>query len=268
MSTDSGSPRVGVIGYGFIGQSLVERIINPDSGMELAFVHNRSTQRLGDLHPDVVLSDLSRAVDFEADLIVETAHPTITIEHGPTFLSHGSYMPLSTTALVDDELRAQLVAIARASGNKLYLAAGALIGGDALTMRRQQWREVKITFRKHPDNIDFSESGGRPGTLTGPTVIHEGPVRDVAARFPRNVNSMVTCALMSTGLDRCTAVLIADPDLDCAIAEVEAWGHDGSYVQTIKRQPAVGVSGTEMADSVWLSVRRSLGAVNDEFVLV
>ena len=57
---------------------------------------------------------------------------------------------------------------------------------------------------------------------------------------------MVTCALVSTGLDECEARLICDPGLDCAVAEVEAWDREGGLLRTEKRQPAVGVSGTEM----------------------
>ena len=35
----------------------------------------------------------------------------------------------------------------------------------------------------------------------------------------------------STGLDKCEARLICDPSLDCAVAEVEAWGEDGGLIE-------------------------------------
>jgi aspartate dehydrogenase len=70
---------------------------------------------------------------------------------------------------------------------------------------------------------------------------------------------MVTCALATVGLDRCRGRLIADPALDHAIAEVEATGSDGSYLATTKRQPMVGVSGTEMFASTLRSVLKATG---------
>jgi aspartate dehydrogenase len=57
--------------------------------------------------------------------------------------------------------------------------------------------------------------------------------------------------------DRCRARLVADPRLEHAVAEVEAFGEDGSYLSTVKRQPAVGVSGTEMVASTLRSVMKA-----------
>ena len=53
--------------------------------------------------------------------------------------------------------------------------------------------------------------------------------------------------------------MIADPALDHAVAEVEAWGKDGSYLTTVKRQPMLGVSGTEMLQSTIRSLVKATG---------
>ena len=252
--------RIGVIGYGYIGRFVIERILGSEGRFELAFVHNRSAEALAGLDPSVRLDDPGQARACRPDLIVECAHPNVTVRYGESFLAFADYMPLSVTALADDGLRARLESAAKASGTRLVIPAGALLGGDELLMRRGHWDRVRITFRKHPDNIDFSESGLDPGAIDGETVVYAGPVRDIAKLYPRNVNTMVTCALVSTGLDECEARLVCDPTLEYAVAEVEAWSSDGGMLRTEKRQPAVGVSGTEMLSSTWYSILRATGA--------
>ena len=194
------------------------------------------------------------------DLVVEMAHPQYTRDWGERILSRADYLPLSVTALADDALRERLIERARSSGTHLAVPHGALMGLDTLREWRHMWSEVEIAFFKNPANIDFSESGIDPAALRGETVVYDGPVRGIAGRFPSNVNTMVTCALATLGLDRCRAKLVAVPGLNVAIAEVTATGRDGSRLAMRKEQPASGVSGTEMFESQFASIVRAAGA--------
>jgi aspartate dehydrogenase len=252
--------RVGIIGFGFIGASLYRTIAQREvAGLETAFVSNRTPDKLTGVPAELILTDLSRTAERRPDLIVECAHPDISIDHGADFLSHSDYMPLSVTALADDALRKKLIAAAQASGRHLLLPRGALVGMDSLFSWRHMWRDVVITFRKHPRNLDLARTGRSADSIVDELVLYDGPARGIAKDYPRNVNTMVTCALATVGLDRCRARLIADPKLDHAVAEVEAFGTDGSYLQTVKRQPAIGVSGTEMFQSTLRSVQKATG---------
>lgn len=251
--------RIGIVGFGFIGASLYRELSRESDELEVAFVHNRSQGKLDGVPADLVLEDLSEFAARRPDLIVECAHPDITFRHGVEFLTRSDYMPLSVTALAEDQLREDLIETARESGRRLLLPRGALVGMDSLFSWRHMWREVTITFRKHPRNLDLARTGRKAEDITDKTILYDGPVRGIAADYPRNVNTMVTCALATIGLDRCRARLIADPELDHAVAEVEAHGTDGSYLSTVKRQPAVGVSGTEMFQSTLRSVRKATG---------
>jgi len=253
--------RVGILGAGFVARHLYASLAGPAgaaAGLAPAFVWARRPVTTGFADPAHRLARIEDAPP--ADLVVEAAHPDLSRSHGAGLLARGAYMPLSVTALADDALRLRLVAAARAAGTRLLLPAGALVGGQALVAVQDRWAEVTITFRKHPASIDFAAAGIGLAAIRGPTVLHDGPVRTIAARFPRNVNTMVTCALVSLGLDATRAVLVADPALDHGLAELRARGIDGSELLTRKRQPMAGVSGTEMAASVFRSVRLALGA--------
>lgn len=254
--------RIGLVGFGFIGRQVFARIRSqPQHGMEIAFVHNRSRTALGDVPSELVLDDLARSREGRPDLVVEMAHPDYTRRWGAHFLAHANYMPLSVTALADDDLREGLLAVAAEHGTRLMLPHGALIGTENLYEWRHMWTDVQIEFRKHPDSIDFSESDFDPSTLArdAEAVVYDGPVRGIAARYPRNVNTMVTCALATVGLDRCRARLVACPSRAAAVAEIQARGRDGSSLALRKEQPMAGVSGTEMFESLFASIERATG---------
>lgn len=253
--------RIGLIGFGFIGQQVYRRITDhPDFGLEVAFVHARSRDRLAAVAQALILEDLAEMARLAPDLVVEMAHPSYTQAYGESILKHCDYLPLSVTALADDQLRERLIARARTCGTMLAVPHGALMGVDSLLEWRHQWSDVVISFFKAPGSIDFTESGRDGSLIKTETVVYDGPVRGIATLFPRNVNTMVTCALATTGLDLCRARLMAVPGLQIAIAEVSARGRDGSVLHMRKEQPMSGVSGTEMFESQWASILRATGA--------
>ncbi|MCW5772028.1 MAG: DUF108 domain-containing protein, partial [Rhodospirillaceae bacterium] len=230
-----------------------------EPGLSVAFVWNRSPGKIAGVPLGLILRDLDEAPAKRADIIVEVAHPEVTRAHGAAFVSAADYLITSVTALADDALRGRLIETALKAKHRLFVPHGALVGLDTLVEQRHRLAEVTITFRKHPNNLDFAASGIDPAIVQGETVLYDGPARRIANLFPRNINTMVTCALATVGLDRCRAVLIADPALDKAYAEVEAIGHDGSRIATYNEQPATGVSGKDMLASIVGSVRAAAG---------
>src|SRR5690606_36347032 len=114
---------------------------------------------------------LAEATEKRADLIVEVAHPEVTRMHGADFVAAADYLITSVTALADDALRGKLVETALARKHRLFVPHGALVGLDTLVEQRHRLAEVTITFRKHPKNLDFAESGVDPEIVKGPTEI-------------------------------------------------------------------------------------------------
>jgi len=250
--------RIGIIGFGFIGRHIYDQISSGlIPGLEIAFVWNRSPERVRDVPRSSILTDLEQFQQFSPDLLVEMCHPDVTRQYGERFLSTADYMMLSVTAMADPELNPRLVRTAERNHHSLFIPHGALIGVDNLRDGLDNWSEVTITFRKHPKSLDFSNTGIDPATITSETVIFDGSVGDIAKQFPRNVNTMATCALSTLGFDRTRAILIADPSLSSMEAEVIAAGKDGSLLQTKKSEPAVGVSGAGMLMSQLGSIRKA-----------
>lgn len=253
--------RIGLVGYGFIGQHVCKQILgDPDLGLAIAFVHNRSPERLADLAPELVLKDLGAFAERSPDLIVEVAHPAITQVYGTRFLEVCDYMPLSVTALADPDMERSLIKAALDAKTRLIIPHGALVGLESLREARENWASVTITFRKPLGSLDFSAAGIDPRGIVSETVVYDGPARGIAARFPRNVNTMITCGLATVGLDACRAVLIAEPGSPVMSAEVEARGRDGAIVRTYREEQATGgVSAAGMLASQMAAIRTAVG---------
>ncbi|BFZ18548.1 hypothetical protein BsWGS_21587 [Bradybaena similaris] len=249
--------KVGIVGYGHLGQYLVSEIGKRED-LQLAFVWNRSLDSLaGKVPEELILRDLHDFKDRNADLIVEVAHPDISKQYGPDFLSHADYLIGSPTALADASL--ELALRAAASSHGLYVPSGAFWGGEDIKKMadRGTLQALKVTMRKHPGSLKLSgELKDINDMVTDtPVTLYEGSVRDLCPIAPNNVNTMAVAALAAhnLGFDKVQAFLVSDPSLrDWHVVEVELWGpgdisaDKAFHCKTVKRNPATvgAVSGT------------------------
>lgn len=92
VCNDNKPRKIGVVGYGSLGQYLINSI-QDNPKLELCFVWNRSTDKLynSSIPDELILSDLTKFASYSPDLIVEVAHPSITAEYGVRFLAHADY---------------------------------------------------------------------------------------------------------------------------------------------------------------------------------
>lgn len=255
-----GRKRIGIIGYGYIGKYVYEQLTSrPELGLEVAFVYNRSPEKVAGLPPRLVLDELAHFADRGADLVVELAHPRVTQEYGAALLAVTDYMPLSMTALADAALEQLLLDTARRHDTCLYIPHGAVIGTDALEEGREIWEEVRITMKKPPRTFDFSAAPQfQAEQIHSETLLYEGPTRGICPLFPRNVNSHAAVALAGIGFDRTHSVLVADPGLEVSVIEIEMRGQ-GVEVKVQRRNPMQGVSGVFTLVSSLASICRAKG---------
>jgi len=237
--------RIGVIGSGGIATSIVSYVLLTKSH-SLTFIQGRSVGT-GIASTTMATADELRGTD----LVVEAAHPEVITRDGARILRTSDLMVLSCGALVDDGVRVTLEETAKKHGTRLIVPHGALVGVESHLA--QTWQSATIEFVKSPASLEPA-----PEHADRRMVLYDGPVRGIAALYPRNVNAMVTYALATVGLDHCRARLVSDPDATLGRLETAATGVDGSRLHIIKEQPMNGVSGTEMAGSVLGSLQKAI----------
>ena len=227
MKTGIGSMAldVGVIGFGAIGQSLVDVIGASDHVGRLVVVVRpgraaAARARLADMpsrccaNVDVVESpEILFAPGF--DVVVECAGHAGLAAFGQGVLTAGTDLVVASVgALADDALLETLRTAAAGSGAQIILPSGAIGGIDVLAAaRRAGVDQVIYTGRKPPGAWAGSaaEQIVALDDLETPAVFFEGTARAAAQQFPKNANVAATLALAGIGMDRTQVRLIADP---------------------------------------------------------
>lgn len=244
-----GKRRIGVVGYGHLGQYLVQQVLANDN-LELAFVWNRTASALdGHVDKQYILQELDTFHERGADLIVEVAHPCITRDYGERFLKHADYMIGSPTAMADVEIERKLRAAANQNG--LYVPSGALWGGEDIRRMadRGTLQALKVTMKKPPQSLKLNEPLKSKNDAVKDTaeILYDGPVRELCPLAPNNVNTMAAAAVAAhnLGFDNVQGSIISDPRLtEWHVVQVDVWGpgniadDTAFHCQTVRRNPA------------------------------
>jgi len=124
-------------------------------------------------------------------------------------------VPSSVGALLP---RMHLVEQAKATGARIVVPTGALLGLDAVRACAEgEVASVTIESRKPPRGLagaPYLEAHGIDVlAITTPTLVFEGNAFDAAAGFPANVNVAAALALAGIGPQRTTVQIWADPGL-------------------------------------------------------
>jgi len=225
--------RIGIVGYGKLGQHLCHSILNDpalNQDVELAFVWNLEPADIGEEIPaSLRLDNLDDFASRSPDLVVEVAHPCITWDYGTRFLEVADYMAASATAYARGDTEAQMrAAAAKPNGHGLYVPRGALPGlEEVLRMAAtDKLGGASIAMIKHPASLNYQAQLNPPlAETTDRREIYKGPLRELCALAPNNVNTMAVLAMASElGFDAIEARLVADPSLLHHITEVTLLG--------------------------------------------
>nr|XP_039252277.1 putative L-aspartate dehydrogenase isoform X1 [Styela clava] len=248
--------RVGIVGYGHLGQYLVERIqeVGTEHDIEIDFVWNRSTDKLeGKVEKSLILETLEDCSTRKVDLIVEVCHPEICKNYGEKFLQHCNLFVGSPTAFADQETEKILRSAVVKFGHSLYVPSGALWGATDIKKMadRGSLKGLKVTMKKHPSSFrlhgNLEEINSTAFQSNHPVTLYEGPVRKLCPLAPNNVNTMAAAAIAghNLGFDEVVGCLISDSSLlEWHIVEVDVLGPTNSdngntfNVTTTRKNPA------------------------------
>lgn len=236
---------VAIGGLGAIGLALAKALDHGVDGLRLVAVSARDKDRAraklaGFAHPPVVveLDELA-----QADVVVEAA-PASVFEAiaGPAIAAGRIFIPSSVGALLP---RMHLVEQAKASGARIIVPTGALLGLDAVRACAEgDVFSVTIESRKPTrgwvgapylvaHNIDVL-------AMNVATLIFEGNAFDAAAGFPANVNVAAALALAGIGPERTTVRLWADPGVDRNIHTIKVDAAAARLTMTVENVPSEG----------------------------
>ena len=263
--TSSNITRVGLIGFGAIGRSVVDAWSStPVRGHTLAALLVREHQRdeaLRAVPPGVaVCTDIAHFLSADLQLAVEVAGHGAVISHGERILLAGVDLALiSVGSLVDDGFRERLDRAAVQGASRLLLPIGAIAGLDGLlALRRAGLTSVTYTSTKPPASWKDTPADGLfdLDALTERTVIFSGTAADAARLYPKNANLAAVVALAGLGLQKTKVELVADPAATGNTGLIEAAGPSSTL--TVRVAGASAASNPKTSQITGMSVLAAL----------
>jgi aspartate dehydrogenase len=219
--------RLGMIGFGAIGQEVLSALTRLGESSSLAAVLVRPGRRA----PHAV-HDVSALIDARPQVVLECAGHSAVREFAAPLLRAGIDVIVSSVGvLADDRVLADLFDAERGGGRAL-LPAGAIAGLDGLLAARLAGLdEVTYTSFKPPHawrgtaaeqvlDLDHSEMERE---------FFVGTAREAALAYPKNVNVGVAIALVSLGMDATRVRLVSSRNVTDPLGRIEARGAFGYF---------------------------------------
>ncbi|ARP94820.1 aspartate dehydrogenase [Bordetella genomosp. 13] len=259
--------RVGIAGFGAIGQAVARALDAGVPGLTLAAVAIRDPQR-----PPAATwqgaapawTTLSGLADL-CDVVVECAPAAVFRELSEPVLRAGKKLVvLSSGALLRND---DLIELAAAHGGQIIVPSGAILGLDALTAAAEGTiHSVTMITRKPPRGLlgaPYLETHGIDvAAITEPTRIFRGTPREAAIGFPANLNVAVSVSLAGIGPERTTLEIWADPGVTRNIHRVEVDSDSATFSMEIQNIPSENPkTGRITAQSVVAALRKLTGAL-------
>jgi aspartate dehydrogenase len=242
--------RVGIAGLGTIGSAVARRLTAGLEGMDLVAVTSGRRERaqqalaaIGSKAAVVTPEELAAG----CDVIVECAPTAAFLSIAQPAMEAGRLLvTVSAAALIE---HMEIVERARATGGRVIMATGALLGLDAVRAAAQgEIHSVTMITRKPPKSLKGAPHLDKIGVdmdrVTEPTMLFAGSAREGARGFPANVNVAAALALAGIGPDRTSLEIWADPTLERNTHTIKVDADSARFQMTIENIPSIEKPGT------------------------
>jgi aspartate dehydrogenase len=236
--------RVALGGFGAIGGAVARRLDRGLPGLRLAAVSARDISkaeaRMAGFARPVPVVALEALADL-AEIVVECAPAAVFRRIAEPAVRAGRILLVVSVGQLLEQ--GDLVELARASGARIIVATGALLGLDAVRAAAEgETFSVRMITRKPPRGLAgapyLAEHGITLENLRAPLKVFEGSARDGARGFPANVNVAAALSLAGIGPDRTRLEIWADPDLERNVHQIVVEAEAARFEMRIENVPS------------------------------
>ena len=235
--------RIGIAGLGAVGIEVARRLLAGIDGLTLAAVAVRDEAKARGALADgsAVRFTTPEGLGEDCDLVIECLPPALFRSVGVATIDRGRiFMPMSVGQLLEHW---DLVERAKATGARILVPTGALIGLDAVRAAAEgEIRSVTMVTRKPPAGLEGAPYLVARGIslvgLNAPKCVFSGTAREGARGFPANVNVAAALSLAGIGPDRTMLEIWADPTIDRNTHHIEVDADVARFSMTIEGIPS------------------------------
>lgn len=227
---------IGLIGAGAIAHFLLEELNEkPQENLRITSVFVRDKTKYQSLESKfgvTLYTELDAFLDSEFDIVVEAANIEVVKTLLPKAIKKKDVVVISVGALAEEELLTELNNLANEYKKRVYLPSGAIGGLDLLQNAHALGTvtSVSLTTRKPASSLINKK-------IEEAKVIFEGNASEAIKQYPKNMNISIVLALASIGFEHTKVTLVADPQIDQNIHQIDVIGDFGEATFTIKNNP-------------------------------
>jgi len=238
-----------LIGCGFIGTLIAERIATGEIPLRLRYVLDRNPEKVERVQalfdkPPIAAENIDEIAESDVSLVIEAASIEAVHSFAKPVLGKGKdMMIMSVGAFATPGVYKTVEEMCLRSNARVYLPSGAVGGLDAVSAASVGRLElVEQRTIKNPKSLEgapyITENKINLEGLKEAREIFNGTATEAIAGFPANVNVAATLGLAGIGVVETRVKIIADPEVERNIHEIHAKGDFGEFTFRTENLPA------------------------------